>query len=95
MHTYISGHHHAYYPGHRGKLELLHAGVLGEGPRRLIAGNLPPNHTLTVVDIKLDQAETVYTTYDMDTLKVVDQNTLPRMLNTPNGQVYRRDVPEV
>lgn len=95
VHTYISGHHHAYYPGHRGKLELLHAGVLGDGPRRLIAGNLPPNHTLTVVDIKLDTAETIYTTYDMDTLKVIDQSTLPRMLNAPNGKVYRRDVPEV
>ena len=94
VHTYVSGHHHAYYPGHRGKLELLHAGVLGDGPRRLVTGNLPPNHTLTVVDIKLDQAETAYTTYDMNTLQVIDQSTLPPVIHAPNGKVYRRDVKE-
>ncbi|NER82432.1 MAG: metallophosphoesterase [Leptolyngbya sp. SIO1D8] len=29
VHTYISGHHHAYYPGHRGDLQMLHMGILG------------------------------------------------------------------
>jgi len=31
VHTYISGHHHAYYPAHRCNLQLLHAGLLGSG----------------------------------------------------------------
>ncbi|MGV3540431.1 MAG: phosphodiester glycosidase family protein, partial [Rufibacter sp.] len=31
---YISGHHHAFYPGKRGTLELLNAGALGSGPRK-------------------------------------------------------------
>jgi 3',5'-cyclic AMP phosphodiesterase CpdA len=42
VHTYISGHHHAYYPGHRGELQLLHMGILGSGPRPLIDSDLPP-----------------------------------------------------
>jgi len=36
VHTYISGHHHGYYPGHKGQLQLLHCGILGSGPRPLL-----------------------------------------------------------
>jgi hypothetical protein len=92
VHTYISGHHHAYYPAHKGKLELLHAGVLGDGPRRLLSGDLAPNRTVTAIDIKMETSETIYTTYDMDTLKVVDQRTLPRFIDAPNGRITRRDI---
>ena len=90
--TYISGHHHAYYPAHKGKLELLNSGVLGDGPRRLLSGDLAPNRALTVIDIKLETAEMIYTTYDMDTLKVIDQSTLPRYIDAPNGRITRRDI---
>jgi len=92
VHTYISGHHHAYFPGHRGKLELLHTGALGSGPRPLLNSNLAPQKTLTVVDINLGSASTTYTTYDMTTLNLVDQRKLPRIIVGPNGMVLRRDV---
>jgi hypothetical protein len=96
VHTYISGHHHAYYPAHKGKLELLHTGVLGDGPRRLLSGDLAPNRTVTAIDIKIETksatAETIYTTYDMDTLKVVEQSSLPRYIDAPNGRITRRDI---
>ncbi|MFN9608940.1 MAG: metallophosphoesterase family protein, partial [Pseudanabaena sp.] len=92
VHTYISGHDHAYYPAHKGKLELLNAGVLGDGPRRLLSGAIAPNRTVSVIDIKVDTAETIYTTYDMDKLKVVDQSTLPRYIDAPNGRITRRDI---
>lgn len=94
VHTYISGHHHAYYPGHRGQLELLHTGALGGGPRPLLNSDLPPQKTLTVVDINLKTATTTYTTYDMKTLQVVDQRQLPRMVMGHNGVVLRRDIAE-
>lgn len=92
VHTYISGHNHAYYPAHKGKLELLNAGVLGDGPRRLLTGDITPNRTVSVIDIKLETAETIYTTYDMNTLKVVEQSTLPRYIDAPNGRITRRDI---
>lgn len=96
VHTYISGHHHAYYPGHKGKLQLLHAGILGAGPRPLIAGGLPPRKTLTLIDIEFDRPElTRYTTYDMQTLQVVDMAGLPRFLAGHNGTVFRRDVDQL
>jgi len=87
VHTYISGHQHAYFPGKKGQLELLHTGALGGGPRQLLNSNLPPRKTLTVVDINLNAATTVYTTYDMKTLATLDIQTLP----TAIGTVARRD----
>ena len=73
VHTYISGHHHAYYPGHRGKLQLLHTGLLGSGPRPLIDSDLPPRKALTVVDIDFEDLDlTTYTTYDMQTLRPIE-----------------------
>lgn len=93
VHTYISGHQHAYYPGRRGQLELLHAGLLGSGPRQLIDGSQSPGKTLTVVDVDFaDPALTHYTTYDMQSLGLIDQAALPRFLLGHNGRVLRRDV---
>jgi hypothetical protein len=94
VHTYISGHHHAYYPGHKGNLQLLHCGILGSGMRPLLTGTLRPQKTLTVVDVVDTNSgiDTVYTTYDMQTLQLVDQQQLPRLVVGPTGQVLRRDI---
>jgi 3',5'-cyclic AMP phosphodiesterase CpdA len=92
VHTYISGHDHAYYPAHQGKLELLHTGALGGGPRPWLNSNLAPEKTLTIVDVNLTSASTVYTTYNMTNLKVFDQKKLPRLIVGPSGRVLRRDV---
>ncbi|WGT68221.1 metallophosphoesterase family protein [cyanobacterium endosymbiont of Epithemia clementina EcSB] len=88
VHTYISGHHHAYYPAKKGRLELLHSGALGAGPRKLLNSNIIPSKTLTVIDIELNSQTTTYTTYDMKTLKVIDIKTLPKFI----GKVWRRDL---
>ena len=89
---YISGHHHAYYPGKRGQLELLHAGALGSGPRKLLNSNLPPQKTLTILDLQLSPITLVYTTYNMKTLQVIDIKTLPEKITAPNGIIWRRDL---
>lgn len=92
VHTYISGHHHAYFPGKRGQLELLHTGALGGGPRKLINSPLPPTKSLTVVDINLNSESTLYTTYNMKDLSVIKTESLPRIIVGVNGWVLRRDV---
>ena len=93
VHTYISGHHHAYYPGHRGELQLLHTGILGAGPRPLIGSGLPTRKTLTVVDVDFQDPDlTTYTTYDIQTLATIEYDELPRFLAGHNGIVLRRDV---
>jgi hypothetical protein len=93
VHTYISGHHHAYYPAHKGNLQLLHMGLLGAGPRAYIDSDLPPRKSLTVVDIQFDSPElTTYTTYDIQTLQPIEVEQLPRFLTGHNGMVLRRDI---
>jgi Icc-related predicted phosphoesterase len=92
VHTYISGHHHAFFPGKKGKLELLHAGALGTGPRQLLNSNLPARQTLTLVDISFNPVATIYTTYDMKTLKIIDPRTLPKLIIGVNGTTFRRDI---
>jgi hypothetical protein len=93
VHTYISGHHHAYYPGHKGDLQLLHMGILGSGPRPFVGSALQPRKALTVLDINFDDPElTTYTTYDMQTLALIELEELPRFISGHNGMVLRRDV---
>jgi 3',5'-cyclic AMP phosphodiesterase CpdA len=93
VHTYISGHHHAYYPGHRGDLQLLHMGIIGSGPRPLIDSDLPPWKAITVLDVDFDTPElTRYTTYDIQTMDLIEYGELPRFLAGHNGMVLRRDV---
>jgi hypothetical protein len=94
VHTYISGHDHAYYPAHRGKLQLLHMGLLGAGPRPYLEGNLLPRKSMTVIDVKFNSPElTTYTTYDIQTLQTIEYAELPRSLKSHNGMVVRRDIP--
>lgn len=93
VHTYISGHHHAYYPGHKGDLQLLHMGIIGSGPRPLIDSDLPPWKAMTVLDVDFDTPElTRYTTYDIQTMDLIEYGELPRFLTGHNGMVLRRDV---
>ncbi len=92
VHTYISGHHHAYFPGKVGDLNLLNLGALGSGPKSILATNVEPFQTLTIMDLFLDSASTVYTTYNMNNLEVVDLKSLPRQIVGPNGRELRQDI---
>ncbi|MGI0479432.1 metallophosphoesterase family protein [Geminocystis sp. CENA526] len=93
VHTYISGHQHAYYPAYKGDLQLLHTGALGSGARQLLNTDTPPRKTLTVIDVNFNEDSlTKYTTYDMRTFKVINYEELPRLIQGHNGIVYRRDI---
>lgn len=94
--TYISGHHHAYFPGksvgENGSLNMLHCGALGSGPKSLLTTAEAPYQTLTIMDIFLSDARTEYTTYNMNTMDVVDVQRLPRLIVGPNGKEIRQDI---
>jgi hypothetical protein len=97
VHTYISGHHHAYYPGRRGALELLHTGALGQGPRPLLESSLPPRKTVTILDYYFRADSVSYTTYAFESgggLKLVTTGELPSTIRGINGYVVRRDLPD-
>jgi hypothetical protein len=98
VHTYISGHQHAYYPAKRGKLELLNTGAAGSGPRRWLSIDKAPVNTMTLMDIFYDQDTIIYTTYDIrnmdaEAMALFDEKELPEIINGFQGFVIRRDVP--
>ncbi|MEL7351633.1 MAG: metallophosphoesterase family protein [Cyanobacteria bacterium P01_A01_bin.116] len=92
VHTYISGHHHAYFPGRVGQVNMLHTGALGSGPKSLLATTKAAFQTLTILDVFLQAGRTEYTTYNMNTMEVVDPQSLPRQIVGPNGRELRQDV---
>lgn len=92
VHTYISGHDHAYFPGQVGNLNTLNLGALGSGPKSLLATTTAPFQTLTIMDVFLATASTVYTTYNMNTMEVVNPQALPRQIVGPTGRELRQDV---
>lgn len=88
---YISGHHHAYYPGKINELKLLHAGALGQGARQLINSELPPQKTITVVDWESATSQINYTTYDARTWKQINSKQLPAFIPYDNGKILKDD----
>ena len=90
--VYVSGHHHAYYPGKIGNLQLLHAGALGQGARQLINSNLLPSQTLTILDLELDPVGITYTTYDAQTWKLISHSLLPETISGDYGSIIRQDL---
>ena len=48
--------------------------------------------TLTVLDFFFETGDTVYTTYNMNRMELVDTRTLPRQIVGPTGRVLRNDI---
>ncbi|WP_052732301.1 phosphodiester glycosidase family protein [Hymenobacter terrenus] len=96
--TYISGHHHAFFPGRRGDLELLNAGAAGSGPRPWLTLDKAPVNTITIMDVYYQQDSVAYTTYDILQRNAADMTTfdpavLPRIIYGYDGSfVVRRDL---
>lgn len=88
VHTYFSGHHHAYFPGQKGSLELLNAGVLGGGPRILLGTDQRSPKTLTVADYFTSAGQMAYRTWNMHTEQPLIQTELPRIV----GNIFRQDL---
>lgn len=97
VHTYVSGHHHAYYPGRRGTIDLLHAGAVGDGPRPLLGSARPSPRTVTLLDFDPAALTVEYTTYALDgdaPPRLVPTETLPERVSGSRAIVVRRDIRE-
>ena len=89
--AYISGHHHAYYPGKKDSLELLYAGALGQGARELINSDLPAFPSITVIDMETATEKLTYTTYNAKTWELITLEQLPSSITGEHGTILRRD----
>lgn len=91
---FVSGHHHAYYPGRRGSLQLLHSGALGGGPRQLLGTAMPPMKTVSVLDFFPDSLDV--TTYHVRAgsrrPELIPIDRLPRVICGSSDWVARMDL---
>lgn len=97
VHTYISGHQHAYYPGKRGDVEFLNTGAAGSGPRSWLNLDRKPVNTITIMDVFHEKDSITYTTYnikekDAKDLQILDETRLPSSMFGVNGHLLRRDL---
>lgn len=90
---YISGHHHAYYPGIYESLPMLSMPCLGSGSRHLIDSNIRSQKG--IVELRIDDQQIFYDGLDAHNhFSIIPRTSLPEVLNTPLGPIYRDDVPQ-
>jgi hypothetical protein len=93
---YISGHHHAYYPGRRGNVRLLACGALGQGPRPLLGASSPPMRTVSILDITMDSIACrtfALPSKRSEPLREIPLDELPPHVDGVTGRVDRWDLP--
>lgn len=89
---YLSGHHHAYYPGvSRGVLYISQA-CLGGGPRKLIGTDLVSAKAITIIEIRANGeiAEHALTGPGFD--QPIDLATLPPSIGKGSSKLIRYDL---
>jgi hypothetical protein len=88
---YLSGHHHAFYPGVSGGIAFVSQACLGAGPRRLIGTNNRSARSFTLLefsaeDIRVDAYEAP------DFQNPVDWSSLPERIRSPAAELLRADL---
>lgn len=78
---YLSGHHHAWYPGELKGQRLLSLGAMGNGPRRLLGTQRTSDPSLTLLDVFQATKAVRETTFSLKTLKPISLDSLPKQLS--------------
>jgi Icc-related predicted phosphoesterase len=90
---YLSGHHHAFYPGHKDGIQLVSQSCVGAGPRRLIgsAGRSP--RSITLIETEGD-ALRLAAFQGPDFTRPIDWRTRPERIRSPAAELMRADLVE-
>jgi acid phosphatase type 7 len=89
---FVSGHHHAYYPGRAGGLRQLAMPCAGAGPRRLIETTAPTPQGLAVVDIEKNEIKALETLEAPSFTSPVARTRLPEYVAFDGHVVVRDDL---
>jgi Icc-related predicted phosphoesterase len=88
---YLSGHHHAFYPGSRGGVAFVGQACLGSGPRRLVSTNRRSAKALTMATFgekEIGLAAFKAPHY----VETIPWKTLPQSITTDAGTLQRADT---
>lgn len=89
---YVAGHHHAYYPGKRGELRLLHSACIGAGPRKLLGEERVSDRSVALVRYGVEGLRAVEAYRGEGFEEVVPREELPRSVGQGRRKIWRDDV---
>lgn len=88
--AYLSGHHHAYYPGKSHGIHHISQGCLGSGPRKLIGTSVRSPRSYTIIDLDSKFEAQAYNVEN--NFKLIDKKSLPTMIEFNNFKLIRDDL---
>ena len=88
---FLSGHHHAFYPGYHAGVRHVGQACLGAGPRRLIGTSRVAERAVTWLVFE-DGDITVSALTGPDLGRSIDFNTLPKSIRSRYGTLVREDL---
>jgi 3',5'-cyclic AMP phosphodiesterase CpdA len=90
--AYISGHHHAYYPGARDGLRLVSTSCIGDGPRALIGTEDATPRSVLQIDIEDGVITSLEALRSPDFTSAIDRTSLPESLSYDGKSITRDDL---
>jgi 3',5'-cyclic AMP phosphodiesterase CpdA len=90
--VYLSGHHHAFYPGYREGIRFVSQACLGAGPRALLGTGTRSERAITLLEVADDGSLTVRALAAPDFRREIERSTLPRSISSRFGTMIRDDL---
>jgi 3',5'-cyclic AMP phosphodiesterase CpdA len=88
---YLSGHHHAFYPGHKDGIHLVSQSCLGAGPRRLIGSGARSPRAITLIEIDGSKLR-LAALQEPDFTRPIDWRSLPARIHSQAADLIRADL---
>ena len=88
---YLSGHHHAFYPGHKDGVHYVSQSCLGAGPRRLIGSAERSRRSLTLIELDGQQIR-IAALQSPSFTRPIDWACLPVRIRSETAELIRADL---
>ena len=89
---FLSGHHHAFYPGYSGGVRYVSQGALGSGPRRLIGETNRSAKSFTLLEIDPEGNIDIRAFAAPDFASAIDVRSLPAEIRYGGSFLEREDL---
>jgi len=89
---YLSGHHHAFYPGYREGIRFVSQAGLGAGPRALLGTGMRSARAITLLEVVDDGSLTVRALAAPGFIREIARSSLPQSITSRYGTLVRDDL---
>jgi len=89
---YLSGHHHAYYPGYKDGITHVSQACMGSGLRKYIGSSLRSKRGYTMIEIDEENKIKITAYESTDFNKAIDIKLLPKQIKSRYATLIREDL---